>query len=368
MTAKLESENDKLRRRCAAGLADLVFIRYRRKALSLQDRAHDHEGRIVDGFCRLITRAAVGGMAEVWLAEVLGSTAPEGERTSRIAIKRIRPELSSDPAFHEMFADEGKITGWLDHPHVVRVERAGIDAVGPYIALEWVEGATLRDLIFARDELLPVQVVVRAALDALSGMAAAHGYVIRRNGTRSIRAPVIHRDISPENILVSMTGEAKLADFGLARATSSARTHAGGKRRGKLRYTPPEVLSGRPFGTRGDVYAMGVTLWEAFSGRDMFPERVTDGDTARAMRVGARVGIATVRSDLPAAIADVVDRALRIDPSERYSCAVVMYEALERAVQSSGLELSRQAVCEWVRIAREAFDLNAVENPGALVA
>jgi serine/threonine-protein kinase len=308
----------------------------------------DHPGRVVDGRYLLLEPAGRGGMAQVWKAQALRT----GGGT--VAIKRILPALADDAGVRAMFVDEARITASIVHPNVVRVERAGEDAAGPYLALEWVEGASLRELI-ARSPRLSQGVAVSIARDALRGLAAAH----EAPGAGATRGRVIHRDLSPGNVLVGTTGAAKLADFGLARSLAHPRTTVPGTAKGKLGYLPPEVLAGGPHGVRGDVYGMGVVLWEALAGRRLFREIDDEAARARALLCAPRPPIRAARPEVTREVAAVVDRALALDPARRFGSAAAMADALEEAARASGVLATPERVAAAVR------DRSTAPRPGA---
>jgi serine/threonine-protein kinase len=299
----------------------------------------DGAGRLVGERYRLLEAAGRGGMAEVWRAEdvVAGGC---------VAVKRILPSLAQDPAMHALFADEARITAALAHPNVVRVEGHGRDAAGPYLALEWIEGMPLRELLDRHGSALSVAAGLSIALDVLKGLAAAHE--LRVAGAR---LPVIHRDLSPCNVLVSVAGAAKLADFGLARSLAHPRTNARGTARGKVAYLPPEVIRGAPHAVRGDVYGAGVLVWEALAGRRLFPGGADKVRTVLAILREARTPLREARPEVPEALARVVDRAVARDPAERPASARAMAEALAEAADRAGLAPSGDAVAEAMRAA-----------------
>ncbi|MDP3277030.1 MAG: serine/threonine-protein kinase [Deltaproteobacteria bacterium] len=277
-------------------------------------------GQLVGGRYRLIELAGVGGMAEVWRAELEGI---EGFRRT-VAVKRILKHLSVSKEHREMFVQEARLTATLDHPNIVHVYDFGEDSQGLYLVLEWVEGLTVRELIQLLNEhgQQPSAALATAiGIEVLKALEAAHENAITMLDGSEQNAPIIHRDVSPSNVLLSVRGITKLADFGLARAmhsTISSMTPAGIVK-GKLAYMAPEILRGKPASGQTDVYSTGVLLWELLSCRRMFKG---DGDVISALMSNKPpTSIRVHRPDLPEVLADAVDRALLGDTEQRFASA-----------------------------------------------
>lgn len=288
-------------------------------------------GSIVAGRYRVLGEAGKGGMAAVLRAEDLRGRGV-------VAVKRMLPAMASDPTTRLLFDDEVRTLGDLAHPAIVGLRDAGEDKLGPYVALEWIEGASVRELI-AHAGALPMRAVVALGLELLAVLSDLHA---GRAGAAGRRWPVIHRDISPTNVMVTERGTVKLVDFGLARALGRARTLPPGTAAGKPGYLPPEVLTGGLHGTRADVYSAGAVLWESLAGRGLFRGIDDERELARAMLRAPRPALRTVRKDVPEAIANVIDGALVLDPAARFGNAEVMAEALRAAAEVHGM-LGRRA-------------------------
>jgi serine/threonine-protein kinase len=224
-------------------------------------------GELVDGRYQVQRRLALGGMSTVYLATDV--------RLRRdIALKVLYPHLAQDPVLVERFEAEAITAALLSHPHVVSVLDQGVDGSIAYLAMEYVAGRTLRDLLREHGSLAPRQAL--ALLDAVvEGLAAAHD------------AGLVHRDIKPENVLLARNGQIKVADFGLARAATNQTST--GNLIGTVAYISPELVSGTPADARSDIYAVGIMLYEMLTGRQPF---VADLPIAVAMR--------HIRDDLPA--------------------------------------------------------------------
>ncbi len=222
-------------------------------------------------------RLAAGGMAEVWRADAVFE---DGERHP-VAIKRVLPSLANQEVYRSMFVDEARLGMALHHPNIVRVYDAR-DIGGTYLmVMELVDGVSLKDLLARAHERgapMPAPLAVHIALQ----LARALDYAHTATDERGHPLGVIHRDVSPHNLLLGRNGEVKLADFGLADA-SVHETHLGdGMLGGKLGYLAPEVVRQQPSDHRIDVFALGIVLWEMLCGRRLF-QGPTDGDTVRAV-------------------------------------------------------------------------------------
>ncbi|MDN6179376.1 MAG: protein kinase, partial [Micrococcaceae bacterium] len=203
---------------------------------------------MIDGRYRIVERLAVGGMSTVYLA-----TDIRLERN--VALKILHPHLAEDPVLVERFRAEAITAAGFSHPHIVGVLDTGVDGHTAYLAMELVNGHTLRDLLKSQGRMAPRQAL--ALLDAVvEGLAAAHA------------AGLVHRDIKPENVLLSNSGQIKLADFGLARAASNQTST--GNLIGTVAYVSPELVTGAPADARSDIYAVGIMLYEMLTGRQPF--------------------------------------------------------------------------------------------------
>ncbi|MCS6902603.1 MAG: serine/threonine protein kinase, partial [Polyangiaceae bacterium] len=213
----------------------------------------------------LIGEIASGGMAVVFLARLAGV----GGFQRFVAIKRLHPHLSNEIEFVQMFLDEARLAASIHHPHVVPILEVGTSAAGYYVVMEYIEGDTLAGLMAreaSQGRKLPLPVVLRISLDTLSGLHAAHELRDEDNNLVNL----VHRDVSPQNILVGVDGSARITDFGVAKASSRLTSTREGTLKGKLAYMPPEQAKGGSIDQRTDIFAMGVVLWEALAGRRLF--------------------------------------------------------------------------------------------------
>jgi serine/threonine protein kinase len=284
-------------------------------------------GEKLDRF-ELISELASGGMATVFLARLGGA----GGFQRLYAIKRLHPHLATDREFIQMFLDEARLAARIHHPNVVPIHEIGITPSGYYLVMEYIEGDTAARL-FARSagagKKLPIAVGMRIMLDALAGLHAAHE--LRDDEGKPLE--IVHRDVSPQNILVGVDGVSRITDFGVARAATRLSTTRSGQLKGKLAYMAPEQARAGGLDRRADIFAMGVCLWETLAFRRLFKG---DGDAETLNRV-LYEPIPTLESavpDIPPVLNAIVMKALERDPTKRFSSAAEMADALEKAAQS----------------------------------
>ncbi|HEY3815557.1 MAG TPA: serine/threonine-protein kinase [Polyangiaceae bacterium] len=274
---------------------------------------------------------ATGGMATVFLARLSGV----GGFQRFVAIKRLHPHLAREPEFIEMFLEEARLSARIHHPNVVPILEIGQSDQGYYIVMEYVEGDTLGRLLARSAQTgvrLPVKVGLRVVIDMLAGLDAAH----ELKDDDGAPFGIVHRDISPQNVLVGVDGSSRLSDFGVARATSKLSTTRTGQLKGKLAYMAPEQAKGhKDVDRRADIFASGIVLWEVLACRRLFKG---DGEADTLNRV-MNEPIPPVRSaapTIPAALEAVVAKALERDRTKRYGTAAEFADSLERASRVVG--------------------------------
>ena len=276
------------------------------------------------GRYRLLKLLATGGMGEVFLARQEG---PAGF-TKTVVIKRILRHLASDQNFIDLFLNEARLAAQLQHPHIAQV--FGLENEGNtwFISMEYVHGRSLRDvMVAARQQGLkvPPRIAARLASMALQGLHFAH----ELTDSRGKALGILHRDVSPENLLVAFSGVVKLVDFGIAKAMSGAVTRVG-QPKGKLSYMAPELtLAGAAVDRRADVFAMGVVLFEALT-LEKLPGTPKTLEEAQAARPPYAAD-----SSLPKGLNDILSRALASEADGRFSTAAAMSEALESWLMTS---------------------------------
>ncbi|MCB9592292.1 MAG: serine/threonine protein kinase [Sandaracinaceae bacterium] len=296
----------------------------------------------------LLDRLAVGGMAEVYRAKSLGVHGFE----KIIGIKRILPALAEDAEFVQMFVEEAKIAGRLRHANITRIFELGKVDGTHFIAMEYVFG---KDLLQIRKRLeqggmrMPVAMAAWILANVLAGLDYAH----RQRGPDGQPLGIIHRDISPQNVLISYDGLVKLCDFGIAKAASRATQTVAGVIKGKLGYMSPEQITGRPIDHRSDVFAATTVLWELLTGTRLFG-RGSDFEVLERVRDAKADPPSTIASDVTPALDAIVMRGLARDPDDRWETAGDMHEALMGVVMTSKPPFSTARLAEWMHAEYEA--------------
>jgi serine/threonine-protein kinase len=286
---------------------------------------------------------AQGGMAHVWAARRYGSRG----FSKLVAIKTTLPHLVRSLDFERMFLDEAHIGGAIHHPNVCEVSDFGEEDGVLFLAMEWIEGGSLADLLHASGRLEPIEprLAARIAADVCAGLHAAHELADHEGQPRN----VIHRDVSPQNVLVSVDGAVKLADFGIAKARGQFHaTTATGRISGKLSYMSPEQMTGKPCTRASDLYALGIVLYEMTTGERPFP-----GDAEIAAVFHSLTQDPTPPSrhvpTYPVVLEEIVLEALARDPAARPASAEKMRMELEDWLALSGPPVTAADVGELVR-------------------
>jgi serine/threonine-protein kinase len=295
------------------------------------------------GKYQLVNKLATGGMAEVFLAKVEG---PMGfEKT--LVLKRILPHLAEDPQFVGMFFTEARVAAQLNHPNVVQIFDFGQADGTYYLAMEHIDGPDLRTLAARAVQAgvsLPPAFCAKLISAACEGLAFAHDFT---DPTTGESLGLIHRDISPDNILLSRQGAVKVVDFGIAKASNQSHKTRTGLIKGKIAYMPLEQLQGQPLDRRVDVYALGVVLYELLTGHHPF-EATTDVSMMQAILFEPLVPAASRRPDLPEALLRILDAALPKVREQRYPDCLALQADLERFILSTGQPMGARELAQWV--------------------
>ncbi len=267
-----------------------------------------------------------------------------------VVVKRVRPPFCFDPSFLRLFADEGAVHAALDHENIVRLLDRGEDDAGPYLVFEHVDGTDLAHVLEAHaDKPLDVECVLAVALPLFRALAAAH----EACGDDGQCLAVVHRDVSPGNVLISDDGAVKLADFGVASFSLKTEMTVAGEMKGKFAYMAPEQTRGERVGPRADLFAGGVVLWECLAGKRLF-DGPTDADVVAAVRTQAasRLDALEHGARLPGALVELVEKLLEKSPDARPARARDVVKQLDDIAMSLGLDegLARHAA----RLARLA--------------
>ncbi len=271
---------------------------------------------------QVIERIDAGGMAEVFKAN---STSLQGFQ-KLVAIKRILPNLTQNQRFIRMFLDEAKVSLHLNHNNTVHVFDLGIADGTYFIVMEYVDGTNLKNVIEHLNQegkTLTIEQAVFIAIEVCKGLSHAHEK--RDQDGRAL--DIVHRDVSPPNVLISRAGEVKLTDFGLAKAKSQAEITDPGVVKGKFGYLSPEAAHGEDVDLRTDIFAVGILLWEMLTGRRLFLGE-TDYQTLEQVRAAQSRPVSAIRPDVPPELEQLLARALERDTNKRFQTAQSFAQAL----------------------------------------
>jgi serine/threonine protein kinase len=304
------------------------FAATQRIPVVLDDSTLNIPGAERFGQYTLLEKIAAGGMAEVWKARMRGV---EGFQKT-VAIKKILPHMTDNSEFIGMFIDEAKLAAQLSHPNIVHIYDLGKIGRDYYIAMEYVEGKDLRSLLNAsRRKGTPLSLGL--ALLIASRLASSLDYAHRKRDFEGKELGLVHRDVSPQNVLLTREGDVKLCDFGIAKAVSKAGQTQMGSLKGKLQYMSPEQAWGRPVDSRSDIFSLGAVLFEMLTG-----ERLFSGDSEMSILEAVRQGrIRTPRDidpGIPAEVDEIVTRALAYDVRDRFQSAGEMMQRIEAVLHT----------------------------------
>jgi serine/threonine-protein kinase len=317
----------------------------------------------------LVARLATGGMAEIFLARLVGAAGFE----KLVCIKRILPHLARDKQFVAMFFDEARIAARISHPNVCQVFELGEIDGSYYIAMEYLEGVPLA--CFRRHDYYgpapEPRLVAGIAIQACEGLHHAHGL---KHSDGSVME-VVHRDVSPQNLFVTADGAVKVLDFGIAKIQGATVRTSTGAIKGTYAYMAPEQLRGERVDRRTDVFALGIVMWETLTRRYLF-KRETEFLTFQAITADPIPDVCAIRPDVPTALSSVILTALARNRDERFPTARMLGEAIAAAVSPlSGVAISEEIQrafpaqlgeqAELIRVAREggSFDLDVERGP-----
>jgi eukaryotic-like serine/threonine-protein kinase len=280
----------------------------------------------------LLKRLALGGMAEIFLARQSGAAGFQ----KLVVLKRILPQFSSESSFVEMFLDEGRLGATLTHPNIVQIYDLG-EAEGAYfIAMEFVAGQDLYMIsrkALERGPPVPPAIAARIVANMAEGLHCAHTAKDFKGNALNI----VHRDVSPSNVIVSYDGAVKLLDFGIAKAESQTTKTQGGTLKGKYSYMSPEQIRGEPLDGRSDVFALGIVLYESITGRRLY-KGSSELSIINAVLNGDVRAPSSLVPEIPSELDSICLKALEKNIKKRYASAQEMQLELERflASQSAG--------------------------------
>lgn len=293
----------------------------------------------------IIDRIDVGGMAEVFRGKAVSLDGYE----KQVAIKRVLPQLAADAKFVNMFLDEARVSLALSHANIVSVFDVGRAGETYFIVMEYVDGAnlkTLMELARASRRPFPTAVAVRIGIEVCKALAYAH----ERKDSEGSLLRIVHRDVSPPNILISREGEVKITDFGLAKAASQMESTDPGFVKGKYGYLSPESADGQEVDGRSDIFSLGIILWELLAGRRLF-QGDNDLETLQRVKQARIPGLAPLCADLHPELEAIVRRALAGDRDRRYATAREFGTDLNRFLFAAGLSVDSYDVAQYLDFA-----------------
>ena len=297
----------------------------------------EHAGQKLDRF-ELIAELAVGGMGAVYLARLGGA----GGFQRLYAIKLLHEHLAKNEDFVSMFLDEARLAARIHHPNVVPIVEIGTTEAGYYLVMEYIEGDTAWHLFnrgAKQNKSVSMRIAIRIALDALTGLQAAHDL----HDDEGHPLELVHRDVSPHNLMVGLDGMTRITDFGIARAATRLAVTQSGQLKGKLAYMAPEQARSETVDRRADVFAMGICLWEMLAQKRLFKAEF-EAETLNRLLYEPIPALRSIRPEVPADIEAVCIKALTRDPDKRYRTASEFVDELEHAAQLHDLVGTRREV------------------------
>ena len=342
--------------------------------LPREGEGEDDDEGIHFGQYLLLERIATGGMAEVWKARMRGV---EGFQKT-VAIKKILPHLSDNDEFIEMFVDEAKLAAQLNHSNIIHIYDLGKIASSFYIAMEYIDGHDLKTIL-RQGEARSQPMSLDLALFITSKVASALDYAHRKRDFDEKEMGLVHRDVSPQNILISHEGDIKLCDFGIAKAASKASHTQAGALKGKLQYMSPEQAWGRKIDRRSDIFALATVMFELLTARKLFSgeNEISVLEQVREARV---VPPSSINEEITPAIDAVVLKALHKDPDARYQTAGELAKDLDSilyslrptptsadlAIYMHRIYSAEEVPAETVVVEQPAVDLHVTQSPPAI--
>ena len=292
---------------------------------------------------RLVREIGIGGMATVHLA----CTEREESFEKWVAVKTCHPHLAEDPIALRLFLEEGRLGALISHPNVGAVLDVGQEQGRYFIVLEYLQGNSLRAVMRRTRELrakMPIAIACRIIADAANGLHAAH----EARDARGDRLEVVHRDVTPHNLMITDAGVTKVVDFGVAQSTQSFSRGDDGMLHGKVSYMSPEQARGEPVDRRVDVFALGIILWELITGRRLFRG---ESDLATIINVlDCKIPPpGSITRACPHDLNRIVMRALAVKPNERQGTALELARALSMMLVRRGVAVGSGEVAEYIQ-------------------
>ncbi len=298
------------------------------------------EGENIEfGNYELLKKIATGGMAELFLAKQSGV---EGFQ-KLVAIKKILPHLSEYEDFVEMFIDEAKVAAQLNHQNIAQIYDLGVINKSYYIAMEYVHGKNVRDMIKKQNGPIPLEHALYIGTRICSALDYAH----RKKDFDRKDLELVHRDVSPQNFLLSYEGEVKLVDFGIAKAASMASHTHHGALKGKILYMSPEQAYGKDIDRRSDIFSLGSSMFEILTGERLFTGN-SEMEILEQVRSAAVRSPSSVNPDIPEEIDRIILKALSTYPDDRYENAALMNDDFESFILKNGIVLKQSRIASFL--------------------
>jgi serine/threonine protein kinase len=291
----------------------------------------------------VLAKLAMGGMAEIFLAR--GASAAGVERY--VVLKRVLRHKSSDTHFVSMFLDEARLAAQLQHPNIAQVYDIGKLGDSFFFTMEYVHGETIRNLL-QRSHALRQHIPISAVLSVIAGAAAGLQHAHDRKGMDGKPLGIVHRDVSPSNLMVSYEGTVKVVDFGVAKAAHRSTETRSGTVKGKITYMSPEQCRGLDIDRRSDLFSLGIVMWEMLT-IDRLYRRNSDFDNMQAIVSEEVPAPSTIRAGIPPEIDRIVMRLLAKDPAARFQTGDELHEAVEAAAVATGSALSASSLGRYMR-------------------
>jgi serine/threonine protein kinase len=295
------------------------------------------------GKYEIVERLATGGMAEIFLARASGMLGFQ----KLVVIKRILPHLASRNDFIQMFLDEARIATTLNHPNVVQTYEVGVQGKSYFLVMEYLAGEDVRSIVRACQRK-QVRLPVEHALQIIIGVASGLNYAHEKRDFDGKPLDIVHRDVTPQNLIVSYDGGVKLLDFGIAKASNRINETRSGSFKGKVPYLSPEQCRGEKLDRRTDVFSLGILLYEITLQRRLF-RGDTDFQILKQIADGAVLPPRQVDPDYDPRLEAIVMKALDTDPARRFQTAREMQEALERLAHDARLRLSPLGLADFMQ-------------------
>ncbi|MBC2713105.1 MAG: serine/threonine protein kinase [Desulfosarcina sp.] len=325
----------------AAATAGTLFLVERTLKKRKMEREKAMEGMTRIGPYLLTRKIAQGGMAELYLADYLRE---DGFRKT-VAVKKVLPHLADNRDFIDMFIREARLAALLQHPNVVQIADFGKIQNSYFIAMEYVNGKNLAEIMGFLKKGLPVDMAVFLILKISNGLQYSHA---RKDDKTGKPLNIVHRDISPQNILISLNGEVKIGDFGISKATSEPSLTQAGVIKGKLSYLSPEQAMGQAVTHQIDIYALGLVFYEILSGSRLY-RFTNDIEAIRTIPQMTIPLIITKRPDIPQGLNDIVMKCLEKSTVKRYQTAQELHDDLLKLKNHLGITYDASDLALFMR-------------------